>query len=104
MFKSRRYKEYPGENIDGNDGEGEKRGWRIWDKDIAEDIETAAVNSFLSNTKTRTTWTTTLQTRHVYSTLRRRGRSSLRRFNVEHTWCVCREVAKTLPPAPSCKW
>ena len=55
MFKSRRYKEYPGESIDGNDGEGEKRG-RIWDKDIAEDIETAAVNSFLSNTKTRTTY------------------------------------------------
>ena len=30
-----------------------------------------------------------LQTHHVYSTLKRRGRSFPSCFNVEYTWCVC---------------
>ena len=40
----------------------------------------------------------TLQRHHVYSTLKRRGNKQpfLCRFNLEYTWCACRNLSKVL--------
>ena len=54
-----------------------------------------------SNLKTwSSSWTTklkpSLQTLHVYSTLKRREKGLSRHFNVEYTWSVCRDVSMWL--------